>query len=120
MMVRLRSSIVSIPIGQVIHPILLKLVKARIVRQGVIFSIFSSSVNERKGSADNHNGHPWGGEREAAKKTGLRLPPPCRGLCEQFPDSGWGRGSRGDAAFASGKSEPHRKRWCGDRTLLSI
>jgi hypothetical protein len=64
----------------------LKLVKARRVRQSANFSIFSSSVNERKGSADNHNGHPWGGERESAKKTGLRLPPPCRGLRDQFPD----------------------------------
>jgi len=26
------------------------------------------------------NGHPWGGERESAKMTGLRLPPPNRGL----------------------------------------
>ena len=31
------------------------------------------------------NGHPWGGERESAKMTGLRLPPPCRGLRDQFP-----------------------------------
>ena len=28
------------------------------------------------------NGHPWGGERESAKMTGLRLPPPNRGLRE--------------------------------------
>jgi hypothetical protein len=27
-------------------------------------------------------GHPWGGERESAKMTGLRLPPPNRGLRE--------------------------------------
>ena len=119
MMVRLRSGSGWIPIREVPQPILLKLVKARRVRQGVNFSIFSSSVNERKGSADNHNGHPWGGERESAKKTGLRLPPPCRGLCDQFPDPGWGRGSPGDAVERS-EGEPHWKRWRGDRTLSSI
>ncbi len=111
MMVRLRSRAGWIPIRQVHQPILLKLVKARRVRQGVNFSIFSSSVNERKGSADNHNGHPWGGERESAKKTGLRLPPPCRGLRDQFPSPGWGTGSLGDACERSA-SEPQRKRWC--------
>src|SRR5262249_28679479 len=54
----------------------LKLVKAPRVPQGAISSIFPSSVNERKGDADNPSGHPWGGERESAKTTGLRLPPP--------------------------------------------
>ena len=121
MMVRLRSRRGWIPIRQVLQPILLKLVKARRVRQSANFSIFSSSVNARKGSADNHNGHPWGGERESAKMTGLRLPPPCRGLCEQFPDPGWGQGSP-EGAVAHLASEPHRKwkRWRGDRTLSSI
>src|SRR5437879_6246256 len=85
MMVRLRTCFGWISIRQVLPPIALKLVKAPRVRQGVNSSSFSSSVNEGKGSADNHIGHPWGGERESAKKTGLRLSPPCRGLRDQFP-----------------------------------
>src|SRR5271155_2343117 len=97
MMVRLRTCDGWIPIRHVIQPKPLKLVKARRVRQGVNFSIFSSSVNERKGSADNHIGHPWGGERESAKMTGLRLPPPCRGLRDQFSGASWGTGSLADA-----------------------
>ena len=111
MMVRLRSCGGWISIRQVLPPILLKLVKARRVRQAANFSIFSSSVNERKGSADNHNGHPWGGERESAKKTGLRLPPPCRGLRDQFPARVGESGSLGDARERSA-SEPQRERWC--------
>jgi hypothetical protein len=111
MMVRLQSRAKWIPILDVHQPKPLKLVKARRVRQGVIFSIFSSSVNERKGSADNHNGHPWGGERESAKMTGLRLPPPCRGLRDQFPSAGWGTGSL-LSACERWASEPQRKRWC--------
>src|ERR1700722_3827563 len=54
---------------------------------------------------------PWGGERESAKKTGLRLPPPCRGLRDQFPSAGWGRGSL-LSACECWASEPQRKRWC--------
>jgi hypothetical protein len=119
MMVRLRSSNGWISIREVIPPILLKLVKARIVRQDAKFSIFSSSVIERKMSADNHSGHPWGGERESAKKTGLRLPPPCRGLWEvSRPRLGTRFAPRHSMRVR--RVERHRKRWCGDRTLNSV
>ena len=124
MMVRLRSCGGWISIRQLFPPTLLKLVKAPRVRQAVIPSIFSSSVNEGKRSADNHIGHPWGGERESAKKTGLRLSPPCRGLRDQFParvgdqvhsvtldsvrlvDLDWGRWSWRSDARNSGRAEP--------------
>ena len=36
------------------------------------------------------NGHPWGGERESAKMTGLWLPPPNLGLRDLSPG---GRGT---------------------------
>jgi len=48
-------------------------------------------------------GHPWGGERESAKMTGLRLPPPCRGLRDQFSGVSWRTGSLDDAFRAFGE-----------------
>jgi hypothetical protein len=48
-------------------------------------------------------GHPWGGERESAKMTGLRLPPPCRGLRDQFSSVSWRTGSLDDAFRAFGE-----------------
>jgi hypothetical protein len=47
-------------------------------------------------------GHPWGGERESAKMTGLRLPPPCRGLRDRFSSVSWRTGSLDDALRAFG------------------
>ncbi len=55
-------------------------------------------------------GHPWGGEQESAKMTGLRLPPPSEGLRDSFPIAGWGpfTGRR----LERQDSGRQRERWC--------
>ena len=55
-------------------------------------------------------GHPWGGERQSAMMTGLKLPPPSEGLRDQLPIAGWG-------PFTAKRrkrrhSERQRERWC--------
>src|SRR5271166_5399016 len=64
-------------------------------------------------------GHPWGGERESAKMTGLRLPPPYRGL------RNWSRLWTGGQCSASdlaqfGRANDDRVGGVGNRTLSSI
>jgi hypothetical protein len=65
------------------------------------------------------NGHPWGGERESAKMTGLRLPPPNRGLRELSHLRTGGHGSFPDLARA-GPVNDDRDGGVGDRTWSSI
>src|SRR5262249_37278936 len=60
MLVRLPSHPRSMAIRQLTQASFLKLVKAPRVRQGGIFSIFSSSVNEGQGDADNQEWPPLG------------------------------------------------------------
>ena len=50
--------------------------------------------------------------------TGLRLPPPCRGLRDRFPSAGWGTGSL-ENAFSRYASEPDCDGGSGDRTLTN-
>src|SRR5271157_4996940 len=65
------------------------------------------------------NGHPWGGERESAKMTGLRLPPPNRGLRELSRLRTGGHGSFPDLARV-GPVNDDRDGGVGDRTWSSI
>src|SRR5271157_2612880 len=64
-------------------------------------------------------GHPWGGERESAKMTGLRLPPPNRGLRGIVPLADRGHGSFPDLARV-GPVNDDRDGGVGDRTWSSI
>ena len=64
-------------------------------------------------------GHPWGGERESAKTTGLRLPPPSEGLRDQIPIAGWGT-VRSEGATGAGTADTSGNGGVGDRTLSSI
>ena len=65
------------------------------------------------------NGHPWGGERESAKMTGLRLPPPNRGLRELSHLRTGGHGSFPDLARVRPVNDD-RDGGVGDRTWSSI
>ncbi len=82
------------------------------IRHGSILSIFSSSVNETAVAADNQHGHPWGGERESAKMTGLGLPPPYRGLREMCPRLRVGDQASRDRRANSCWEGPRQGRWC--------
>jgi hypothetical protein len=64
-------------------------------------------------------GHPWGGEQESAKTTGLRLPPPSDGLRDPSPIAGWGTRSLEGAAGA-GPVDISLNGGVGDRTLSSV
>src|SRR5271157_4788422 len=64
-------------------------------------------------------GHPWGGERESAKMTGLRLPPPNRGLRGIVPLADRGHGSLPDLARVRSVNDD-RDGGVGDRTWSSI
>jgi len=65
------------------------------------------------------NGHPWGGERESAKMTGLRLSPPNRGLRKLSHLRTGGHGSFPDLARV-GPVNDDRDGGVGDRTWSSI
>lgn len=66
------------------------------------------------------SGHPWGGERESAKMTGLRLPPPNQGLPELFPILRIGDRLHFTTLVVTRKVNTRRDGGVGDRTLSSI
>ena len=91
-LVRLASAPGWMTIRQVGLASFLKLVKAPRVRQGVIFSIFSSSVNRGKGDADNQQWPPLGWRARVGHDDRLEASATVIGLRGQFSIAGWGVG----------------------------
>src|SRR5215831_14111634 len=91
-LVRLGSALGWMTIRQLGLARFLKLVKAPRARQGVIFSIFSSSVNRGKGDADNQHWPPLGWRARVGQDDRLEASATVIGLRGQFSIAGWGVG----------------------------
>src|SRR5262245_23425286 len=81
-----------IAIRQLASTRFLKLVKAPRVRQGVIFSIFSGSVNQDQGDADKQQWPPLGWRARVGQDDRLEASATVIGLRGQFSIAGWGVG----------------------------
>ena len=119
-LVRLASAPGWMTIRQVCFARLLKLVKAPRVRQGVIFSIFSSSVNRGKGDADNQQWPPLGWRARVGHDDRLEASATVKGLRDPLlPIAGWGFRPSGGASRAW-RTDHCGDGGVGDRTLSSI
>ena len=109
-----------IAIRQLASTRFLKLVKAPRVRQGVIFSIFSGSVNQDQGDADKQQWPPLGWRARVGQDDRLEASATVKGLRDPLlPIAGWGfRPSAGTSCAR--RTDPCGDGGVGDRTLSSI